>query len=52
MTRRYCKGDFGPWFKSQKSLISFFLMDDRQKKVDKYQEYYFLTGRVDTSQKL
>jgi len=30
-----CKRDFGPWFKSRKSLISFFLMDDGQKMVDK-----------------
>jgi hypothetical protein len=34
VTRR-CKRDFGPWFKSQKSLISFFFKDDGQKFVDK-----------------
>ncbi len=27
------KRDFGPWFKSRKSLINFFLMDDGQKRV-------------------
>ncbi len=30
-----CKRDFGPWFKSRKSLISFFFKDDGQKLVDK-----------------
>ena len=29
-----CKRDFGPWFKSRKSLIFFFLADDGQKMVD------------------